>query len=178
MMIGVPVNPIRAALGRAFIRLACSTVAWERWASSTITRIEPDSFSVSNVSPGARPSPPPPAVSRYFWIIAITTAEPGRLSSSRTSAPLRATRTVSPASSAVLRSCLSRSVRSVTSTILNRRRSGWLRMARIRNTMVRLLPDPWVCQMIPPRRSTWPSAGRVSPSISRRSALCTPRYCW
>ena len=40
------------------------------------------------------------------------------------------------------------------------------------------LADPWVCHMIPPLRSTWPSAGRVSPSMSRRSARCTPRYCW
>ena len=29
--------------------------------------------------------------------------------------------------------------------------------------MVRLLPDPWVCQMIPPRQSTWPS---VCPGVA------------
>ena len=33
-------------------------------------------------------------------------------------------------------------MRSVTSTILNLRNAGWLRIARIRNTIVRLLPDP------------------------------------
>ena len=94
-------------------------------------------------------------MSRYFWIIAITRPGPGWLSRALKSAALRVTVTVSPVNAAVARSCPSRSVRSVTSTILNRRRSGWLRIARIRNTMVRLLPDPWVCQMMPPRRSTW-----------------------
>ena len=96
MMIGVPVNPMRAAFGSASIRLACSADPWERWASSTITRIESDSLSVPNASLPDSPSPPLLSMSRYFWIIAITTPGPGWLSSSFTSLALRATLIVSP----------------------------------------------------------------------------------
>ena len=117
------------------------------------------------------PSPPPLSVSRYFWIIAITTPGPGWLSSSFTSLALRATLIVSPVSAAVSLSWSCRSVRSVTSTILKRRSSGWLRIARMRNTIVRLLPDPWVCHTIPPRRSTCPSTALVVPVSIRLIAL-------
>jgi hypothetical protein len=51
-------------------------------------------------------------------------------------------RTFSPVSSAVSESCTSRSLRSVTTTILKRRSAGSERILRTRNTMVRLLPEP------------------------------------
>ena len=92
--------------------------------------------------------------------------------------PLGATFTVSPESSAVSESCFWRSVRSVTRTTLKRRSSGIDRSFRTRKTMVRLLPLPWVCQMMPPRRSCWPSWAFVLPVSSRPMAACTARYCW
>jgi hypothetical protein len=51
MMIGVPVKPMRAQLGRPASRLACRSPAWVRWASSTSTRMLSSSFSTSNFSP-------------------------------------------------------------------------------------------------------------------------------
>ena len=43
--------------------------------------------------------------------------------------------------------------------------------------IVRLLPEPWVCQMMPPR---WSRSAPVSfdrPLSSRSTALCTARNC-
>jgi hypothetical protein len=49
---------------------------------------------------------------------------------------------------------------------------GSVRSLRIR-TMVRLLPEPWVCQTMPPRRSCSPSCTRVLP-VRTRSTLTRP----
>src|SRR6476659_3754140 len=65
----------------------------------------------------------------------------------------RARCTPSPDSLAVLASCFSRSVRSVTTTTLKARSTGSERIARTRKTMVSDLPEPCVCQIRPPRRS-------------------------
>lgn len=96
----VPVNPMRAAFGSAPRRLACRAEPCDRCASSTSTTIASSSLSTGNAS--TSPSLVD-EVSRYFWIIAITMAGPGRPSSSLTLAEACATCTVSPTSSAVLR---------------------------------------------------------------------------
>ena len=92
-------KPIRAALGRAAIRLACSTEEWDRCASSTITRIDSDSFigSVIRLMPSFSSAERSP----IFWIITITNPGPGGLTSSSTSLTVRATLTASPANWAV-----------------------------------------------------------------------------
>ena len=118
---------------------------------------------------------PAVSLSRYFWIMAKTSAGPF---SARTVLSLlvrRARCTPSPDSLAVSDSCFSRSVRSVTTTTLKARSSGSERMARTRNTMVSDLPEPWVCQIRPPRRSCSPSTARVLPVRSRCSARPTAR---
>ena len=78
----------------------------------------------------------------------------------------------------------SRSVRSVTTTILKRFSRGVIRILRTRKTMLRLLPEPWVCQMMPPRSSRsapWlasacPADGRP-PCGRRGTAGSAPRPC-
>ena len=88
MMIGVPVNPIRAQLGSAFSRFACSALPCDRCASSTSTTTSSDVSSTpsdfSSSSAFLRDSG-----LRYFWIIAKTSALPGVDSSSLTFAPGR-----------------------------------------------------------------------------------------
>ena len=118
------------------------------------------------------------SVSRYFWIMAKTSAGPFSVRIVLSLLVRRARWTPSPESLAVSDSCFSRSVRSVTMTTLKARSTGSERIARTRNTMVSDLPEPWVCQIRPPRRSLSPSSARVLPVRSRCSARPTARYCW
>ena len=50
LMIGVPVNPMTAALGMALRRFRCSVRVFDRCASSTRIRISSESFSNGNSS--------------------------------------------------------------------------------------------------------------------------------
>ena len=83
-------------------------------------------------------------------------------------------RIISPEVSRYSLSCPSRSVRSVTATILKRLSLGIMRILRTRNTMLKLFPDPCVCQIIPPRSSH-------SASCCSRPTFflgASPRYGW
>ena len=91
---------------------------------------------------------------------------------SRSSAVLEMTFTRPPISLAVRASCCSRSTRSLTRTILKSCRSSAARTIRATKTMVRDLPEPWVCQ-ITPERSSCPE-----PDRSRSTILRAARYCW
>ena len=159
--IGVPVNPIRAQFGSAAIRFMCSVELCDRCASSISTTIDSSVFSspsegaflVSANSSSLSPFGFLASTSCCFWIITNTTPGPWRLSIALACLTFFAVSTFSPDSSIVWLSWSCSWVRSVTTTTLAVLRPGVTRSLRTRNVIVRLLPDPWVCQMIPPRRS-------------------------
>ncbi len=72
---------------------------------------------------------------------------------SRSWAVLSMTLTLPPMSLAVPASWSSRSIRSLTSSILKSSRSAEARSMRATKTMVSDLPEPWVCQTTPERAS-------------------------
>ena len=63
-------------------------------------------------------------------------------------------------------------VRSVTVTMVEAASRGCRRILVASHSMVRDLPDPWVCQTTPPRSSGF------SPERMRDKAARTARYCW
>jgi hypothetical protein len=161
------------AVGQPGQQVGVQVAGLVRWASSTSTRMASSSFSTSNFSPArafvhrrllqafgqTRPGRARPriAASRCFWIVANTSPAP-------CAAPV----------------ALHPRVRGHLHHVLAGQRGGFgeltlqvlavgdhhhleaaqrasVRILRTRNTMVRLLPEPWVCQMMPPRRSCSPS---------------------
>src|ERR1019366_2758588 len=79
---------------------------------------------------------------------------------------------LAPINRAVAESCSSRSIRSLTITILKSARSLDARSMRATKTMVSDLPDPWVCQTTPDRSCGVFPARNLS--TIRRAARC----CW
>ena len=131
MMIGVPVNPMRAQLGSPASSLACKSPACVRCASSTSTRMVSSAFNTSNdlaadlaiytgaavsftpactacpssgISSSVRPGSLDESGSRYFWIVANISPGPLRRTSFCTATVDVPTSTTSPVSSAVAES--------------------------------------------------------------------------
>ena len=127
-----------------------------------------------------------PSRSWFFCTMQKTRSGPSsrsiRLTRSLLDSPGRASfrsgRTRSPVSLAVSCSCCSSVVRSVTTTTLKPQSPGWVRSLRTNCTMVMLLPEPWVCQIMPPRSSRCLlDCNLVAPVAKRAMAFCTARYC-
>ena len=122
-----------------------------RRASSTITKMLAASDSVGWTLDRCA-APPAPVISWNFWIVVITVRPVG------CSRMRRRPRTLSARSGfgnphavntpAICRSSL---VRSVTMTTAGCCCASSRRSFRASHSMVRLLPDPWVCQTMPPR---------------------------
>ena len=131
LTMGVPVKPMRTQLGRASSRLAWRVLAWERWASSMRTRISSEGlrfFAIGSICSSSSESSPP----LNFWIIPKIKPAPGWLRYPSSLLTVFALCRGSPVRTAVSESCFSRSVRSVTTTILKRRSAGMVRIFRIK----------------------------------------------
>ena len=70
-------------------------------------------------------------------------------------------------------SCPSRSIRSVTTTTRHSFKDSTMTSALVRNTIVKLLPEPVVCHTIPPSR---PPSGRIW--LMRVNSARMPKNCW
>ena len=175
-MILPPAMPLKQACGRSSSRCVRTTGL-----------SAPGFFSLRTIVMATESSPAAlRSVCWYFWSIAKTMSGVAScrmrcvraVGDSRRPRSRSLGRTVSPVSPAVARNCLSKSVRSVTTTTLKCFRCSFARILRTRNTILRLFPEPCVCQMMPPRSSVGAPWRRVRPSSSLVTARCTARNCW
>ena len=158
---GVPVKPINSASGNRLFIAPCSLPDWVRWHSSTNTNSWPlglksegklrrisaiksselPSSSSSDSPSGVRPNLcTSEQISQGLWACRRATR----------SAPLLVRRISSSTPLNTFSICSSSSVRSV--MISTRLSVTFSRIHLANQTMVRLLPLPWVCQMMPPSR--------------------------
>ena len=100
----------------------------------------------------AWPAPPAPAISWNFWIVVITVLPVGCSRSRRKLRTLSARSGFgNPHAVNTPAICRSSFVRSVTMTTVGCRCAPSRRSLSASHSIVRLFPDPWVCQTIPPR---------------------------
>ena len=160
-------NPISAARGRACERSAPSVPYCVRCASSTMTTTS------SEASSTAVARSPAGSASSNFWIVVITVRPRPPVSNSARCFPLFAVFGAGkPQRSKVSAICRSSCRRSVTTRIVAFPSAGSRRSFVANQNAVSDFPDPWVCQITPPR-----SSGRPPVRI-RSSAFPTARYCW
>ena len=168
---GVPVNPRKQAFGSARRMFAARLRYCVRWASSTMTKTLAASDRVGCTD--ALPAPPPGAVISWnFWIVVITVLPVGCSRIRRRSLTLSA-RSGFGNPHAVNTPAIWRSsfVRSVTMTTVGCCCDSSRRSFSASQSIVRLFPDPCVCQTMPPR-----SLGFRAVRI-RRSASFTAMNC-
>ena len=173
---GVPVKPISIAPGSSSAIAAWSFPDWVRWHSSTKTNVSPAAWNRAGAwrrTSATNASTSPSSAAPNFWISEPTSQSPPAPSASTRSAPLRVRRIRSPTPWKTCSICSSSSVRSV--TIRTRPFGTCSRIHFASQTMVRLLPLPWVCQMMPPsRRRTRACAARTPKYWLWRQVFRTP----
>ena len=146
---GVPVKATKAALGSAcFIRIWFSP-PWLRWPSSISTIMSALWFTHSGILVAVL----------NFWIsekmirsVPLPICSARRLPEVAIAASLSFFPASSPPEAKVLLSWVSRSTRSVTTTIRHCFRLSCRISALLKNTIVNDLPEPVVCQITPPSR--------------------------
>ena len=149
---GVPVKPRKQALGSAWRMLAARLRYCVRWASSTITKMLVASDRVGWTEPRRAAPPPAPAISWNFWMVVITVLPVGCARMRRRSRTLFARSGFgNPHAVNTPAICRSSLVRSVTMTTVGCCCGSWRRSLSASQSIVRLFPDPCVCQTIPPR---------------------------
>ena len=115
---------------------------------------------------------PAPVISRNFWMVVITVLPVGCSRIRRRSRTLSARSGFgNPQAVNTPAICRSSLVRSVTMTTAGCRCAASRRSLSASHSIVRLLPEPWVCQTIPPRALGW----RAVPM--RRNASFTAMNC-
>ena len=151
LSIGVPVKPRKQAFGSAWRMLAARLRYCVRWASSTMTKMLVASDSVGWTA-ARRPGPAAPAISWNFWIVVITVLPVGCSRIRRRSFTLAARSGLgNPHAVNTPAICRSSFVRSVTMTTVGCCCASSRRSLSASHNIVRLLPDPCVCQTMPPR---------------------------
>jgi hypothetical protein len=154
---GVPVKPMKVAFGRMSLMASCRSPDCVRWHSSTKTKRSPlaaksrgsarfSSAMYSGMSPTSSPSSLPP----NLWMREHTSQGTLAFRVATRSAPLLVRWIGSSTPRKTLSICSSSSVRSV--MISTRASRTFSRSHLASHTIVRLFPEPWVCQMIPPSR--------------------------
>ena len=173
---GVPVKPIRVASGSSSRIASWSFPDCVRWHSSTKTKTSPcarNSRGRCRRMSSTKTSTSPSSVTPNLWMSEQTSHSPRAPSTRTRSAPLLVRRMSSPTPLKTVSIWSSSSVRSVTRS--TRAPATCSRIHLASQTIVRLLPLPWVCQTMPPsRRSTRSWAARTPKYWLWRQIFLTP----
>ncbi|MNL14566.1 hypothetical protein D3C87_1355110 [compost metagenome] len=170
---GVPVNATYAARGRAFFMRSCVSPPWLRWPSSTRTTRSAESLrhsgsllAVLNLCTSVKVMRSVPLPMR----LARSRPDSARLFSPSFCRPM--TEPKAPLDMKFRRNWSSRSSRSVTTMKRHSCSALTSSSALVRNTMVKLLPEPVVCHTTPPSR---PPSGRSLPKRASKARM--PKNC-